>query len=407
MRVLSITAQKPTSTGSGVYLTEVVRSLNKLGHENAVLFGKSKEDDKFSIEDEVEKVIAITFDGADVSFKIAGMSDNMPYPSTRYCDFSDSMTLEFTRAYFKKISQAFIEFRPDLIICHHLYLATAIAVHVNETLLHPAKIVAISHGTEIRQMQKHQLCASYIKRAVQNLDQIYVLHEDQIEQVRDVYGAELSKIDVIGTGFNADVFNAKSADLTNREPHSIIYAGKICKQKGVPELILAAASLNEKLGDVKLTLAGGHSNEAEYRKIMALIDKNRERVEIDVTGAVSQAELARLYRSSQVFCLPSFFEGLPLVTLEAIACGCSAVMTDLPGVRPWYLKNAKRAPLIFVKPPKMNNVDVPVLSDLPAFQANLKNALLEATKIKANPSSVENLSWLSLSNRLVEKISKI
>ena len=407
MRVLSITAQKPTSTGSGVYLTEVVRSLNKLGHENAVLFGKSKADDKFSIEDEVEKVIAITFDGADVSFKIAGMSDNMPYPSTRYCDFSDSMTLEFTRAYFKKISQAFIEFRPDLVICHHLYLATAIAVHVNETLLHPAKIVAISHGTDIRQMQKHQLCASYIKRAVQNLDQIYVLHEDQIEQVRDVYGAELSKIDVIGTGFNADVFNAGDVDNPKRTPHSIIYAGKICKQKGVPELILAAASLNEKLGDVKLTLAGGHSNEAEYRKIMALIDKNRERVEIDVTGAVSQAELARLYRSSQVFCLPSFFEGLPLVTLEAIACGCSAVMTDLPGVRPWYLKNAKRAPLIFVKPPKMNNVDVPVLSDLPAFQANLKNALLKATKIKANPSSVENLSWLSLSNRLVEKVSKI
>ena len=37
MRVLSVTAQKPCSTGSGVYLTEVVRSLAKMGVSQAVV----------------------------------------------------------------------------------------------------------------------------------------------------------------------------------------------------------------------------------------------------------------------------------------------------------------------------------------------------------------------------------
>ena len=39
MRILSVTAQKPCSTGSGVYLTEVVKALAKEGHTQIVLAG--------------------------------------------------------------------------------------------------------------------------------------------------------------------------------------------------------------------------------------------------------------------------------------------------------------------------------------------------------------------------------
>ena len=39
MRILSISAQKPDSTGSGVYLTEVVKALAEEGHRQAVVCG--------------------------------------------------------------------------------------------------------------------------------------------------------------------------------------------------------------------------------------------------------------------------------------------------------------------------------------------------------------------------------
>ena len=45
MRILSISAQKPSSTGSGVYLTEIVKELAMMGHEQAVVAGVYKEDD--------------------------------------------------------------------------------------------------------------------------------------------------------------------------------------------------------------------------------------------------------------------------------------------------------------------------------------------------------------------------
>ena len=45
MRILSITAQKPHSTGSGVYLTGLVKGFAALGHEQAVVAGVYEEDE--------------------------------------------------------------------------------------------------------------------------------------------------------------------------------------------------------------------------------------------------------------------------------------------------------------------------------------------------------------------------
>ena len=44
MNILSITAQKPHSTGSGTYLTELVRSWDRAGHRQAVVCGIYPED---------------------------------------------------------------------------------------------------------------------------------------------------------------------------------------------------------------------------------------------------------------------------------------------------------------------------------------------------------------------------
>ena len=44
MRILSITAQKPNSTGSGVFLTELVRALGETGQEQMAVGGIYPED---------------------------------------------------------------------------------------------------------------------------------------------------------------------------------------------------------------------------------------------------------------------------------------------------------------------------------------------------------------------------
>ena len=91
MRVLSVTAQKPCSTGSGVYLTEVVRSLAKMGVSQAVVAGVTRED-RVDMPEGVT-VYPVYFSSEKLPYPVVGMSDEMPYTSTRYRDMTEEMTV--------------------------------------------------------------------------------------------------------------------------------------------------------------------------------------------------------------------------------------------------------------------------------------------------------------------------
>ena len=96
MKILHITTQKPHSTGSGTYLTELVRSFYRSGHTQAVAAGIYR-DDAVSFPDGVDFYpVYYTAPGTecvdgDIPFPILGMSDSMPYPSTLYSDLNSDM----------------------------------------------------------------------------------------------------------------------------------------------------------------------------------------------------------------------------------------------------------------------------------------------------------------------------
>ena len=73
MRILSITAQKPHSTGSGVYLTETVRGFKELGHTQAVIAGVTRED---SVKlPEGVGFYPVYYNSPELPFPVCGMSD--------------------------------------------------------------------------------------------------------------------------------------------------------------------------------------------------------------------------------------------------------------------------------------------------------------------------------------------
>ena len=102
--------------------------------------------------------------------------------------------------------------------------------------------------------------------------------------------------------------------------------------------------------------------------------------------------------------LPSFYEGLPLVTIEALACGCKVVATDLPGVRPWMEAMLPGAPVTWVASPRMTDVDTPVAADLPLFERALADAIARA--LAAPPSTFEPsaVSWKACLARILKVV---
>ena len=159
MRILTISAQKPDSTGSGVYLASLARALSDEGHDIGVIAGVSAAD-ACSLEC-ASYVRLVRFDSEELPFHVFGMSDEMPYPSSRYRDMTTDQLARFEAAFRGALDEAMAEFRPDVVLCHHLYLVTAI---VREQTDLP--VFAVCHSTDIRQMRSHGLERERIVSAI-------------------------------------------------------------------------------------------------------------------------------------------------------------------------------------------------------------------------------------------------
>ena len=108
---------------------------------------------------------------------------------------------------------------------------------------------------------------------------------------------------------------------------------------------------------------------------------------VKVYGAVPQAELADIMKQSHIMVLPSFFEGLPLVILEALASGCRVVVTELPGVKE-ILGDVELDSVSLVKLPRLFNIDTPHQEDELAFIQNLSCAIEEQICRAKNESEI-------------------
>ena len=239
MRILSILAQKPSSTGSGVYLMELVRQFSLQGQEQAVIAGVYEEDPS-PFPEEV-RYRPVTFKTAGLPFPIFGMSDEMPYVSSRYRDMTPANRRQFADAFLQALDEVVASFSPDLILCHHLYLLTAL---VREHLPRH-RIYGFCHNTDLRQMVKTDLERDFIHHQIRRLDRIFVPQLSQQEEVRRIFGVEEEKIRQIGIGYNQEIFSSgKKEDKRNESAFScdekrLIFAGKISEKKGVFSLLRA------------------------------------------------------------------------------------------------------------------------------------------------------------------------
>ena len=391
--ILLISAQKPDDTGSGVFLKELARSFARMGHGVQVVAGVAAEDE-YAFPAGIG-FRPVRFETPELPFPVVGMSDEMPYTATRYRDLTLDMLARIYAAFDAALDEVLAAARPDVIFSNHLYTLTAHIVARDLGI----PVVGMCHGSEIRQIRKNRLERDAIRAGVRGLSAIMALHEAQKADIVAEYGVPESLVTVTGTGYNSGVFCCEPGDELRARGRTLVFAGKITQAKGVPSLLRAACALPD-AASTRLVLAGGYSTQDEYDAIVAQAGECPCQVEFP--GRLPQAQLAAAYRAADVFVLPSFYEGLPLVVIEALACGCKVVVTDLPGIRPWLAANVPDAPVWYVEPPAMRNVDEPEPDALPAFEARLAAAISAALAAPRTCCDVTGLSWDALACRALE-----
>ncbi len=393
MRILNITAQKPDSTGSGVYLAEMVRCEVQTGHAAAVVCGIAP-GDPLPFPDGV-CAYPVYFETDEVPFAVCGMSDEMPYRATRYRDMDTQMVSQFRAAFAKRIRRAVDEFNPDVVVCHHLYLLTALV----RSLVSGIPVFGVCHSTDLRQMRSHGLERDEIIRGICGLDGIFALHGEQRAEIIALYGCEPNKVRVLGTGYNSAVFTMPARRPAERDELSLLYVGKIWEKKGVGCLLDALDQIRVPGKSIHLRLVGGHNDAAEYERFQKQAEACAAQVEF--AGRLGTDALVEAYQQAAVFVLPSFFEGLPLVVVEALACGCRVVVSDLPGIRPWLDGHVPDAPVVFVQPPRMRTADEPFPDDLPSFSECIARGIERAAALQPFAGDMHSLTWEGLTARFV------
>ncbi len=120
----------------------------------------------------------------------------------------------------------------------------------------------------------------------------------------------------------------------------LLYLGRLTANKGVYDVLDAFSAIKNKTSRrLKLILVGSGEKENISEKITHL------ELENDVLLCGSTKEITAYYCAADIFILYSAFEGLPIVLLEASACGLAIVSTRVGGI-PNLIDNGKNGLLV-------------------------------------------------------------
>ena len=363
LKVLHLLSQRPDSTGSGIYVQAMIREATACGCQNYLIAGVHSKDCDYPDCIEQDKCMFVNFHNADVSYHITGMSDVMPYESTRFCDLSEEDLREYEKAFSDILQKAVLSFKPDIIHSHHLWIVSSLA----RRLLPNIPMVTTCHGSDLRQFQNCPYLQDKVLRGCREINVVMALSGAQKSEIIRLYDLDPEKIIITGAGYNDSLFYLDKKPRP--DPVQLVYAGKLSNAKGVPWFLRALQSIKTPAWRLHL-LGGGSGEEMEY--CLRLAKKLGEKVRI--YGALPQKSLAKIMRQSHILVLPSFFEGLPLVILEGLASGCRIVATDLPGTKE-ILGNLDSDIINLVSTPRLRFTDQPYREDEHSFEQNLKKAI--------------------------------
>ncbi len=137
--------------------------------------------------------------------------------------------------------------------------------------------------------------------------------------VRDTFvaqGIDARKVRVIPYGVDAARFTPAPRAARGRA-FRVLFVGQLGERKGLSYLLDAYRAFRKP--DTELHLVGNFVTGAEVYRPHAGLFRH--------TPNVPQAELPALFHAADVFVFPSLVEGMPLVVLEAMACGLPVIVT--------------------------------------------------------------------------------
>jgi len=213
-------------------------------------------------------------------------------------------------------------------------------------LVYDVPHVATVHSLEpLRPWKAEQLGGGYAlssfceRTALEAADAVVAVSNGMRADVLAAYPAiDPDRVHVILNGIDADEYRPdRGTGVLVRhgvDPGrpSVVFVGRITRQKGVPHLLEAARAFDP---SAQLVLCAGAPDTPE---IAAEVERGVERLRAERDGVIwldqmlPKAEVIQLLSHATVFACPSIYEPLGIVNLEAMACEAAVVATATGGI---------------------------------------------------------------------------
>ena len=162
-------------------------------------------------------------------------------------------------------------------------------------------IIAVSNSTKNDIIRYFKIGEAKVKVIYNGVDEIFqVLHENKVEDVKEKYEI--------------------------KHPF-ILYVGTLEPRKNIPTLLKAFYLLKKKGIQHRLVIAGGKG--WKYESVYETVNELNLQDEVIFTGYVSDEDLPKLYNAADLFVYPSLYEGFGFPPLEAMACGCPVITSNV------------------------------------------------------------------------------
>jgi len=149
----------------------------------------------------------------------------------------------------------------------------------------------------------------FVKFFAKKAKAVRIINKKQTGEFLKRAGIDEKKLKYI-PAFYIDLDIFKPQNLNKK--YDLVFSGRLAKNKGIFLLLKTV----KKLENVKLAIIGSGPLEEKIKKFI-----KKHKLNVDFIGWVPGVEdLAKVYNQSKIFVMPSFNEGGPRVTLEAMAC---------------------------------------------------------------------------------------
>ena len=219
------------------------------------------------------------------------------------------------------------------------------AGHIGK-ILHDIPHVITAHSLEpSRPWKAEQLGGGYRlsswaeKTAYEGADAIIGVSQGMRRDILASYpDLDPAKVHVVYNGIDTGFYHpdpvrdAVIANGIDPDRPSVVFVGRITRQKGVGHLIAAAHEISR---DAQIVLCAGAPDTpeigAETEKAVDELSAARPGV-IWIRGMLPTLSVRQILSQATVFVCPSVYEPLGIVNLEAMACGTAVVASDVGGI---------------------------------------------------------------------------